>query len=63
MIITDRELFTLQDIAKLRKCSIQAVHQLAKRRKITGKRMGFIRVFNQRDVDRMMVEDNGKENE
>ena len=45
-----KEFFTFKEIAEKKKTTIQAVHQLAIRKKIKFKRVGNIKVVNAEDA-------------
>ena len=42
MIIDDKEVFTVKELSKIKKCSRQAIHQLAVRKGIKFKKLGPI---------------------
>lgn len=58
MIILDKEIYTIKEIAKMKGQSVQALHQIARRRKITGKRIGFMRVFNKEEMEKLIAPEN-----
>lgn len=61
MTITEKEVYTVKEIAQMRKQSHQAVHQRARRRGIVGKRIGFMRVFSKDEMERLTAPEKGKE--
>ena len=57
MLLNEKEIFTFKEIAAMKGQSIQAVQQLARRRKIMGKKVGFIRVFSRHEMERFLLEE------
>lgn len=48
------KIFTMRDIAEIKGCEVQAVHQMIKRKGIKGKRLGPMRYFSQKEADELI---------
>ena len=43
MVLQEKEVFTIKDLAKIKRCTRQAIHQLASRKGIKFRQMGPIK--------------------